>query len=274
MNLPFLKKNEEFPVMIVYLYSNKIPQSVEILNSINPNILSFFRIINIDNTQIINIIKKSTTVKLKNIPSIFVIYKTFIDEVDINQLVHNLNLYINSNNKSFDVIDEEIINEPNVLKKVNKTTSDIKPTFTNKENQRYKMQSLGGLSSLQPRPPLKGSGHKHMAVSSLNDSINMIENDNTEPDNLPDNDLLDANLKIPKNLNNEQKKELIANALRLAEKERIEMIETDEAKQTGISNFEAVKSNIFNSKDIIDDDFNFNDTDEKIEEINVEDYRT
>jgi len=59
MNLPFLQKNNELPVMIVYLYSNKIPQSVEILKSLPQNILTFFRIINIDNKEIINTIKKA-----------------------------------------------------------------------------------------------------------------------------------------------------------------------------------------------------------------------
>ena len=271
MNLPFLEKNSQFPSMIVYLYSNKIPQSVHILNSLNPEILNFFRIINIDNTQIINIIKKSSTVKLKNIPTVFVIYKSFVDEVDINQLVHNLNIYISknnevelsrgnsskTNNKPYDIIDDEIINTPK-LKKINKP---IEP--------RLKTQNHNiGLSSLQIRPPIKGSGHKHMALSSINDSL-ISNNDDSLPDNLPDNELLDDNLKIPKNLNNEQKKESIANALRQAEKERNEMIEKDEAKQTGLN----TNNTTIDLNDVIDDEFNFDNTD-KTQEINVDDYRT
>jgi hypothetical protein len=255
--------------MIVYLYSNKIPQSVEILKSLPQNILTFFRIINIDNKEIINTIKKSKTVKLKNVPTVFVIYKTFIDEVDINSLVHNLNIYIQpQNTKTFDVIDDDIINnipqQPS-LKKINK------PLPPNQQPQRLKTHSLGGLSSLQPRPPVKGSGHKHMAMSSINDSL--IANDDSQPDELPDNPLLDDNLKIPKNLNNEQKKELINNAMRQAEKEREEMIQSDESKQTGILPPKQ-NNNFFDSNDIIDDDFNINNTDNTNETINVEDYRT
>jgi hypothetical protein len=271
-DLPFLKKNDVSPLLILYLYSNKIPQSTEIIKEMSDNLKMFFRFICIDDPKILHTIKKSKTIKLKQIPTVLVVYPSEITDINLNELVHNLNIYLkqSSTKTNFSLIDEDALNDdvksgsqpiggnrdstmargipPNQL-------THRAPRYKNALNNEYKnMTGSGGDSyssiSSAPNKPRKGMGHGRMAMSSLNEPMTNEDEDFIEPEH--DMSFLDESLQITKGGSKEDHKNNILNALNKAAAERQEMVESEDLKGQGLGGVN--NNNNFQQLQELDDD--------------------
>ena len=249
INLPFLKKGDQYPIMILFLYSNNSEMCRKILEALDSNVRTFFRFICVDNPKINKLIKESETVKISQIPTILLIYNGLIEEADVRELLHNINIFMNrqqkpQSQKSFTVIDPDAIDNKPLM-------SISKPQKQRTKQSMNEEYGNNGVSTNRIKIA-KGVGHKGMGISTLNSSD--YSKDDSYDEQLED-DLIDDRLKLGKASNLEEKKNLMAKTFQeqVREREELEQAEKDEEEKSFVPNSISIES------EVNENDFNFDD---------------
>ncbi len=246
-NLPFLRKGDQYPIMILFLYSNHSDICKKILEALDTNVRSFFRFICVDDPKITTLIQESQSVKIKQIPTVLLIYNGLVEEADVRDLLHNINLFINQQQKpkqqnAFTVIDADAIDEKPLksLKRVPRTKQSVNEEYGN-----------NGVSTNRIKIS-KGIGHTGMGKSSLN--VSDFSNDNSYEPELED-DLIDERLKLGKASNYEDKSNSMKKTYQELAKEREEMekAEANEEEKSYVPNSTPIDS------DEVENEFDFDD---------------
>jgi hypothetical protein len=236
-NLHFLVKNNSPPELLVLLYSQRSEQCKAILSRINPAIISFFRMVCVDDPEIIATISSSETVKVSKLPCSLVLYRDEVMEVDLAELAHNIGIFLeeqSSRKNGFQIIDEDALSDdPPVIDSRNLPDSPSvdRPKRAPRQSDRVRQKPRvikervkefeeQGISSRIIKPQM-GKGHSRMGQSSLN--VAQIDEDD-EDDNSPqvDTSFLDDNLKqdFSKVVDRDKKKSMLNQMVKQAEAER------------------------------------------------------
>ena len=225
------------PVCMVFLYSKQVKISLDIIQELPADVKSYFRFICIDNKSIKDIIENSQNVKVNQLPSIFVMYRVdkevVVDEVNLQELLHNLNIYVNEKKALFNVIDESAINEqvhPEVFPPQQMNTMGKKMASDQPRALAYQRKMRASQYQAQPsfeeysgrgittyvEKPIRGQGHAGMAQSSINYEANSESDEEHRP---------------MKNMKSqEERKADIDNARMLAIKEREQLLGQEEVQ--------------------------------------------